>query len=761
MLRLAFLPWLLLLLVPVAFSQSREEIKFREKQAKQLHGYAASAYKEGFPLIARRVWLMLLSEYDPDHKKAREALGYRRLGDSWGLDPDFVYPKNDSPDPRAAQSLQKKWEKTAESVAKAHLKMAQEYDKAGRTDMSLWHYEKVIFFKPDEEEAQQALAHKAVAGLTGTDLEQTLFERSKKIEEAVANEARKDYSVEVLDASAKQPFLENAKVSYVSVKSEHFTVRGDFEPDLLIEAAKNGERAIRVMAAVTEGFQGFRDDPRYWFRDWAFFKDADTYKQILQANSDLMEPDQLKFRLEHTRASGLQSEGVAMLVSAPHNEQGVYDGAVRNVAQGYSGLRAAALREGIGHTIVGMFFKNNRQFIVDREAQLRSKAGEEDIDKYSPDMDTWGDLALEAAWKLGEGTPAAQLPVIDAAKFPNDARIKAWSFCDYVVRRDPTLLLDLDRLAPENHPIRVEEKFAEEHDGLSIAQLEKEWKDFWTEASPVLKAIRKGDPELLGSVSKDVKKWLDAFNKARKEQSSTAVGWAHAYSKRCREHAEYLLANEEERGPEREQKQNIELLGGSHLGDMFAQMALVCTTAKKPKDVFKEWLSHPGYRDALLNNRLYTIGLYSTEEILVMDCIRGVGRPAEGQGGYRCFPVSARDSFPNQVSVADLGAELKEFLEKNGHGDKEVLGYPISLHNFGTGGLVGTRDSYRCKVTILGKKVEGLIHLADGGANRHTSAPGMVVFYPLEPLRKGVEVVVVWTFDHAKGSSRTEVKFKT
>ena len=30
------------------------------------------------------------------------------------------------------------------------------------------------------------------------------------------------------------------------------------------------------------------------------------------------------------------------------------------------------------------------------------------------------------------GTSAAQLPIIDAATFPDDARIKSWSFCDYL-----------------------------------------------------------------------------------------------------------------------------------------------------------------------------------------------------------------------------------------------------------------------------------------------------------------------------------------
>ena len=751
---------LLLLLVPSSLAQSKAELKFNEKQAKELNSYAEGAFKDGFPKIAKRVWLMLLSEYDTNNEDAREALGYERVGDSWSLRADFSYPKDDNPDSKKAASLQKKWESVAKKVAGAHLKMARDYDKAGRADMSRKHFEKVLFFTPDDEEAQAALNHKAVAGLTGTDLEQTLYERSKKIEKIVAQEARQDYPVERLPDSDKNPLLEKAKVSYISVKSEHFIVRGDFEEELLMESARYGERAIRVMTVLVEGYTGFNLDPNRWVREWSFFQTKDSYRQILTANADLIPKERLQFILDNTSATTLFGQGIALKVSSPNNEQGVYDGSVRNVAQTIAGFASAGLQEGIGHTIVGMMFNNNRQFMVDREKQLRTTTGEEDLDQYSPNMDTWKDLALESAWKLTEGTPAAQLPLIDAAKFTDDARIKSWSFCDYVVRRDPGLLRDLDKLRDQGHPIEVEKVFTEQHDGLSVAQLEKEWKDFWTEASPVLKAIR-ANTEPLSTVSKDVKKWLAAFNAARKTRGNTEVTWSSDYSGRCREHVEYLKLHELQRGPEAEQNQDIELDGASHLGDMFAEMAVVETQAGKPKDVFNKWLDHPGYRDALLNYRLRTVGLYVEDEILVMDVIRGVGSPPEGKGGLVTFPGGSNEASPTSVKVADLGPELVEFLEKNGHGDLEEIGYPISLHQFGNGGLIGNRDSYKCKVTIMGKEVEGLLHMADGGANRHTSAPGMIVFYPLEPLRKGVEVEAVWTFETDKGTTRVPTTFKT
>jgi hypothetical protein len=744
----------------LATAQSPEEVKFREKQADVLNKYAASASKAGFPQVARRVWLMLLSEYAPDQPEARAALGYLRVGNAWALDPKFTYPKSDNPDAKAAKHLQDEWQALAKKVAEAHLKMAQDYEQAGRTDMAHWHYQKVIYFTPDDAAAKAALDFKPVAGLSGTDLEQTLYERSKMLEKAVVDETKKDYPVEARPATDTNPLLEKAKVQYATVKSEYFTIRGDFDLDLLKEAAVNAERALRVMQAAYAGLSGFQTDPKRWRTDWAYFKDKETYVQILNANADLMTPADLKFRVEQTSGCAIGGKGVSLDLQAAGNEQGILDGAVRSVAQWCGGFASPALQEGIGHTFVGLFFNNNRAFIVDRQEQMRTSTGEEDYDKYSPNMDTWKELALESAWKITEGTAAARLPLITADKFPDDARIKSWSFCDYIVRRDPALLRSLDKLKGASGVVEVEKKFTEANNGLSIAQLEKEWKDFWTEASPVLKAI-KDNTEPLSSVSPDAKKWLEAFNKARKEQNATPVTWSSSYSGRCKDHVEYLKTNATERDAGQLQREDPALAGGSHIGDMFAQMALVCTNATKAKELFDSWLNLPGYRDALLNERLITVGLYAEGPFLVMDAIRGVGRPPEGKGGYRAWPNDLKASVPNEVKVADLGPEMQEFLARNGHGDLQVVGYPLSLHAFGTGGLPGVKSSYRCQVTINNVPVEGLVFIADGGSNRRTSAPGMVVFYPLEPLKKGREVEAVWTFENAEGTVRMATKFNT
>ena len=74
------------------------------------------------------------------------------------------------------------------------------------------------------------------------------------------------------------------------------------------------------------------------------------------------------------------------------------------------------------------------------------------------------------------------------------------------------------------------------------------------------------------------------------------------------------------------------------------------------------------------------------------------------------------------------------------------MGYPLTMH-FGSA-VQGDRNSYKCVVSARGERVPGLIML-DDGENRHTRAPGMVTFYPLEPLPRGPNKFI-WTWAYGE-----------
>lgn len=725
-----------------------EEAQFNERQAKELNSFAEKAFDKGFPRIAKVVWLKTIKLYDPDNEDAWTALGYVKIGSSWQIDTKKEpYPTLDTGKGSDGKPLESKYRALEQKLAKQHKAMAKKYEKADRRDRALHHWSMVLRWVKDDDEAAAALDHKEIGGVTGTDLERTLYDRSKMIEKAIEEQARTDYETSKVDGAECAPVMQ-AQVPYITVKSEHFTLHGDAEEEEnLHEALQWAERTLRVCEAAFPW-----QVPQSWTSDWAFFTSDDAYKQILKANQV---PD-LEWKLENSKTSAIGNT----VVGATSGKQVLLDACVRNVAQGCSGFGSAGYREGIGHTFVGMIFNNNRLFAVDLKKQEGTTASEEDREFASPDFDIWKTLSLEMAWKITGGVPANKLPFCDASNFTNEERIKAWSFCDYMLRRDPQMLRTMDAIAKDmkerraKQPAEFESKFAEQHPGVTIPQLDKEWEDFWTEASPVLKAIQNNTPPV-SAISKGVDKWLAALNEKRAEFRRTPVTWSANFSTRCKAHAEYLKENKDERGPVAEHSQKVDL-GGSYTNSLFAQMAVVDTNANpsKAKKTFERWMYWPGYRDLLLNNMILSVGMYVEGDILVINATSGLGSPEKENAGINSFPTPNDTGlmFEREVPVDELGPEIAELLKEHGREGQKTIGFPLTLHSAGLAG-VGIRGTLQCSVmTDKDQKVEGVI-VYDGECRR-SSAPGMATFWPLDPLPKGK---INWSWAWMGGQTQQRV----
>ena len=712
-----------------------EEAEFSQRQAKTLNAWAKKAFDKGFPRVAKIVWLQVIKLYDDQNTEAWTALGYSKVGSSWNPDPKHPYPTTDTGSGSEGQPLQKSFEAMKKELANQHRQQAEKWQKADNKARADKHWHMVLRWVDNDEQAQKALAHFEIGGVTGTDLEKTLYDRSKMIEKAVEEQSKTDYDVKKVTDVKCAP-VDTAQVPYITVQSEHFTLHGDAaEEENLLEALRWAERALRICKAAFPW-----EVPEKWGGAWAYFTAEEIYKQILKANNV---PD-LEWKLEHSKTSGIGNT----VVGATSGRQVLFDACVRNVAQACSGFGATGYREGIGHAFVGMIFANNRLFSVDLKKQQGTVASEEDREFQSPDFDVWKNLSLEMAWKSTGGVPANKLPFCEASNFPNEERIKAWSFCDYMMRRDPEMLRTMDRIA---HTLKkgqieaFEKAFEEKHGPVTIRQLDKEWEDFWTGASPVLKAIQNNTPPL-SAISKGVDKWLEAFNAARKTFGKTPVTWSANYSSRCKDHAEYLKKNKDLRDPASMHTESVEL-GGSYMGSLFAQMALVQAGANisGAKKIFEKWVYWPGYRDALMNHTILSIGMYLDGDLLVINATSGIGQP-HASTGADCYPPrnDAGLIFDGEVPVAELGPEAEALLKKNGREGKKTIGFPLTLH-FGQSGGVGARGSLTCNVVgPKGEKIEGVLDYDDGYV-RTTTAPGMVTFWPLDPLPKG-KISFAWSW---------------
>lgn len=731
-------------------SAQNEEVDFNQRQAKALNAFAKKAFDKGFPRIAKVVWMQVHKLYDPENVEAWTALGYVKIGSSWNPDSKRPYPAADTGSGAEGQPLQKQYEALKKDLANQHRQQAEKWSKAGNKARADKHWAMVLRWVDNDEQAQKALAHVEVGGVTGTELEKTLYERSKAMEKAIEVQAKTEYEVKQIADSPCAP-LDQAQVKYVTVQSEHFTLHGD--PDQLenlMTALKWAERTLEVCKVA---FPWQFPESR-WPEQWACLDAKETYHQVLKANQV---PD-LEWKLQHGASDRIGN----VEITNTSGVQVLYDACVRNVAQGCSGFGSTGFAEGIGHTFVGQIFNNNRLFAIDRKKQEGTAASEDDREFQSPDFDVWKNLSLELAWRSTGGVPASKLAFSEAHDFPNEERIKAWSFCDYMMRRDPEMLRTMDAIARElkqariKQPAEFEKRFAEKHPDVSIAQLDKEWEDFWTGASPVMKSIQNNTPPL-SAISKGVDKWLEAFNAARRAYGRTPVTWSANFSARCKEHAEYLKANKDLRSPADMHTEQVDL-GGSYVGSLFAQMALIVPNANigNAKKIFERWIYWPGYRDALINNTILSVGMYLEGDVLVINGTSGIGAPKAANAGADCFPPRNEPNAPpfdGEVPVAELGPEVEALLKKHGREGQKTIGFPLTLH-FGHTGGVGVRGSLTCTVVdAKNQPIEGVL-VYDEGTVRTTTAPGMVTFWPLDPL-KG-KVAFQWTW--MAGDQQTSLK---
>lgn len=733
-------------------SQSDAERKLAAEAARKLNAFATYALKVGYPRRAREVYREVLDEYDPDNEVARRALGYVRVGTSWAEDPDFEFPAADRPDPAIHKLLERRWRSVAQALGKAHRELAGTLLAAGDSERAQRHFRRALRFLPGDAAAARQLGLKHFAGFYGSDVETTLLKRSRMMDREIERQRKKTYRVE--PAATTHPLLDKAGVSYRGVASEHFFVWGTFEEEVLQEAARYAERALAFCKAAFAGVEGY--PPRTLVRHMAFFKKRADWEKVLQANAGLLGEETLEFVLKHTSATTLGAGEHRVAVAGTQHVPNVYDLSVRWVAHGFSRLRSDALVEGIGHAVVGMFFGRNLISLVGQAGRgSGTVAGKRRQRKLLlPDLSSWEEAAYQIAWKRA-GAPAAKLPLIRAVAFSDDDRIKAWSFCDYLLRRDPGLLraLDRSRTATANTAPRIAERFFE-LTKVRIEKLEEEWRHFWKDDTPLLRAI-KGKANPLETFGKATTAWLEAFNAERKRHRRGEVGWSINFSEECKAHVTYLARHRSERGPVREHTQRLGLPGATRRGAAFARSALVSVGQRDPRKAIRLWMNWPGYRDAVLDGGLDTVGLHVEKDIAVMDVTRGV---IAGRGVATCYPNGYNNKdfpVPSQVSVAELGPDVAELLARHGRKNTKTIGYPMSLHFYG--GMPQNPSVIECQLTLHGKKVPGVLHIATTGRSRRSSAPGLVVFYPFEPLRRGSEYHVSWFW----GSGRFKVRFVT
>jgi hypothetical protein len=718
---------------PAAAAPLPQERETLALGAKELGAFAALAAKSGFPARARQAWLEVIGEYAPDDEAARKALGWRRHGSVWQRDPAFEPAETDRLDVAAARTLEQRWQAVAGKLGAAHRTLAEQLAAAGAAERSRHHAQRALRFTPDDAKAHAAAGVRELEGIHGDEVDLAVLERSRRMARTIARLAEQSFPAPPADA--KLPLLDQAGVAYGAVRSEHFTVFGDHATDTLQRAAAWAERALAFCKEAFAGYDGFppRGEPS---TKLVFLRDKAKWAEVVQKSG----VDRAEWLVANVQAVELQGVETA---AAP-DEPLVLDLAVRWVAQDYSGLSADALEEGIGHAVVGLCFGRNLVYSLGQQDDQHTVAGKREQKKLLlPDLATWTELAIDVAWQH-DATSAARLPLLSAAEFPTDARIKAWSFCDYLLRRDPSLLRHLQRTASKARTEGDVHEAFQQSAGQSLRHVEDRWRRLWTEDSPLRRVVL-GDPTPLETASRDAPAWLELWNRLRQQHGLPACGWSAAMSAPCRDHVDYLKANKDQRGPDAEHVQLAGRPGHHDAGRTFAIGAIVWT--KDAKRAADTWLLLPGYRDAIVDADLTTVGVYADGGVVAIDGVRG--RERKNVVPTRPWPKSpsggrAEAQVPAAVDVELFGSELQALLAANGAGKPKQIGCPLTLHGYDA----DLRD-VACKVTCQGEPVRGVL-VGPRRASRRTTAPGLWVFWPFAPWRRGAEVQVAWTWHSGK-----------
>ena len=671
----------------------------------------------------------LLAEYDPDDAHAREKCGFVKVGANWQRDADkLVMETNGSGDKRALQKMEKQWQKDLQELIQLHEQLAKAWGAAGNKTKAARHLQRLLHFRPGDAALIGALQLHDFEDFLGSERDLLLLRRSRLCRFAVDYLKQLDVPVQRLDGE-QLPLLQRAKVTHIGVQSQHFTVWGSLPEAQLLQAAQYAERSLLLARALFAVCDGARFQPAQ-VRDIVYVPDQASYSAVLHACQDQFDAERLQF-LEGQVDLFYPQDGERTLrcYKAVHGLPEVLDLAVRGVVQDALGVSTDGMWEGTGHAFCGLFFDQTLAFMVEQQAahtvtQWHKKP-------LRPDMKVWREIAAETAWGRGD-TPTAQLVLLQAARFTNEERVKAWSMVDWFLRWRPELVMELDRCKTDRIRTQpeVEAEFAR-RTGLVLADLDGEWRDFWTKDKALREAIEappQGSKSGLAAAAVLGK----AVDDARVAAQLGPIGWYVADTAVTKAGMQWLAERARAKTPP-QLPPELQRAGLLHAGkDAGAAVAA--------------WLADPSARDALLQPGRVLLGFASSKAGVVVE----LGEPCTPvqKGLPLAYPGEGQREVPLAVRAGDLGALAAAALQAQGTKADDRVGYPLTLHFFRP--LPANQlPQVACRVLDGVHPLDGVvIPLQGDGAldgSLDGAAAGCFTFVPLEPLPPGVELEVRWT----------------
>ena len=685
----------------------------------------------------RTIWM----DYAEDDLRAREKTGFVKIGRLWRIDEDALVLDRDLKASRSKlRKVERQQQKLEAQLLKEHRAIAAGWQQVGQPERAVRHWRRVLAMASGDEAAMQALAIREFEGFTGTADELHMLRRGRAIHLACDWLNRTEFPVRGLE-DGRLPLLEAAGIEHVGVASEHFQVWGSLPVETLTTLARDCERALllcRTWFGVSTGevFEPAR------VRDLVFVGDQGEYAATMEVCRGAFSEDRFAFLRDQVDMCFLEHGGASLRVYKGELGLSVCrDNAVRGVVQDAVGPKSDGLWEGVGHAACGFLFGQSLCFLEEQLVE-RTSAGHTRR-RLSPDLETWMKIATESAWSKSD-TRSSELVLIQAARFTNEQRVKAWAICHYLAHWRPELLLELDaskgslRSAPD-----VEAEFLRRTE-CELPKIDADWRAFWGRGAALRAAMRR-DPlpnkkSKARAAAERSRALVDAVNQARADAHVGPLGYyvettpdflaVRRYDK--------ALAKAEKEQKTREKKaksgRKVEPVVFPALPSAVGESVL-WSRQSEPAAAVAEWLLQPPLRDVLLAPGRDLLAVPSD----VGGFLVGVSLPAQPtrSGPPLRWPRAAQTGVPGGVSVEALDARARAAVVAAGVAATARVGVPLTAH-FARDVEERFRGSIRCEVIAENAPVRGVL------VDYSDDAPGCFAFVPLAPLPSDVVVEVRW-----------------
>ncbi len=482
--------------------------------------------------------LNLVLEYDPEQKRARSELGFRKVKGEWiGLPKEKRKKWRDKASYEDRFKILEEWAKTAMELSKQHAKLGLQLKESGDQERAAFHLDKAVYYNPNNEDANVALGRKAAElgnnrRFFGTDEQIAFAGRMLDIEKKAVEFARKEYEVQELPQGdlpvSIQNLIDNApawmlKPSFEvhGAKTQNFTVWLRGSQEMANEAAMWGERTVDFMEWLlgekASKQLNFRQRATQTWKMYGFLATNREREQFLKSNPQILNGKSVEEGMRFVNNSWRSKYGPSVMVVGT-SPRYIQDSIIGNVVMyGLCFQRNDGIGQGIIHAVTWYLKATS---ISKWGAIPEGTVGEDSL--ALPEGTNWWMRTIRDQAVSNQDWWLAQVPREKLSRFRNDCRMKTWSMMTWMMAAYPDRWLefflklpDADKQVPTLEDV---ENVVVETLGKSSEAIDAEWREWARGDSGVAYGTGYGPPLLPERPSDIELASLEQINLVRSQQ---------------------------------------------------------------------------------------------------------------------------------------------------------------------------------------------------------------------------------------------------